>query len=807
MIKNYLITVLRNLSQRRLYAAINILGLAVGIACFTVLWLLIDYEWRHDRFHRDAERIFRLTERIEKEGIGEHSSSVPFPVAPTLKESYPGLIEETVRLFDYQIPLFSIRYAQKKRNERKLYFADASFLDVFDYPLVRGNPDTLLQKPFEVLLSAEAARRYFGESQNPIGDTIYFQDVVPLRVSGVFAAEIPPSHIDFDFIVSFSTLDSITPPQFRESWVWNPCWTYVKLNPNVRPEALENVLPEFTEQYITPFIPDKVSLALQPLTSIHLSSHLDYEMQPNSDMRYLYAFGALGVLVLVIAGLNYMQLSISHATLRAKEIAVRKVIGAERTHLIIQFLIESLVLGAIAILMAFILVEQVLPYVITLSGNPLQPNIEGDLSVAQIILSAGLLMAVLAGAYPAYFLSGFEPIRIFSGKRASMPRRQHFNRALVRLQFAIAVALLIFTITNHRQSHFLKAFDLGFRADEVFVVPIAQARAMRKQYGTFRQRLLRDSSVITLTSAEDILGKSHQTRPYLIPKDTGAVFAPSMFVGADFSETLQLEFLAGEPFSLSSAYTSQILINDAMRKQLGFATPEAAIGQSVSTPKNVSYLGDGEKYIQGVVTNFHFTSLHEPMAPFVLEYNSQYYKMVRKFLMLRFRPESEAAARDALRRVWKETMPEQPLEFFKLSDALHEMYEQERILGGISSALTLVALFIATMGLFALSAFVVARREKEIGIRRVLGSSTFSLIVLLNREFFFLILQSTLIGWGVAYLVLYFWFQNFAYHVPPAPDVFLAAAGIVFAVTLLTISFHTVRAALRNPVEAIQRGV
>lgn len=807
MIKNYLITALRNLNRSRLYASINILGLGVGIACFTLLWLLIQHEWEHDRFHKNAQRIFRITERVERDGIGEHSSSVPFPLAEALRKSYPELVAQTVRLFDFQLPLFSIRYKETSYNEEDLYFTDANFFQLFDFPLAKGHPDSVLSKPFQVVVSHRVAAAYFGEEE-ALGQTIYFQGRVPLKVSGVLAAEQPPSHISADFLISLATLDSISNPKIQENWVWNPCWTYVLLQPNTDLEVLRRHLPAFTKKYLDPVIPDQVTLDLQALPAIHLSSHLDYELQLNSDMRYLYAFGVLGVLVLVIAALNFMQLAISYATFRAKEIAVRKVMGAERQALILQLLVESFLLGGLAILIAFILVEQLLPYVRTLSGDLLQPRLEGGWQIAQVVLGAGFTVTLLAGLYPAYFISGFDPIRIFSGKRANLPRREHFNRGLVRLQFAISVALLVFTMTNYRQIHFLQTFDLGFSSEDVLVVPMAQAADVRRSEYRFRKALEQSAAIRYAAAAEDILGRAHQTRPYVLDTTSLMVFAPSLFVGKDFQQTLGLKILAGSPFEAHDTIYDQVLINQSMQVQLGFGTPEEAVGQYVFFPASPQ-VQEGEqraKKIQAVVEDFHFTSLHEPMAPFVLEYQGDRLPY-GKFMMVRHHPGREAAAIEAIQRAWRDIAPDYSLEFFRLSDSLNQMYEQERILGTISLAFTLVAILIAAMGLFALAAFVVARREKEIGVRRVLGASTISLIFTLNKAFFRLILQSILIGWGIAFAVLYFWFQNFAYHVQTDWRVFLSAAALVFFITLLTISFHTIRAALSNPVRAIQRGV
>ncbi|MEM6297337.1 MAG: FtsX-like permease family protein [Bacteroidota bacterium] len=797
---------LRSLNRNRLYAFVNIFGLAIGIACFTILALIIWHEWSYDRHHKKLDRIFRITERVEKGGVGENSSSVPFPLGSTLQSEYPDLIENNVRMFNFQVPLLSVSKGDKSYNESGFYFADSTFLDVFDFTLHRGDPRKVLRQSNEVLISARAAKKYLG-GIDYLGDTLYFQGRVPMIVVGIFEENSSPSHFDFDFIASFVTLDHLINKEVRESWVWNPCWTYIVTTPQVEKKSLENSLSQFSQKYLEPAFPGLVSLDAQPLKDIHLYSRLDYEHQANSDIRYLITFGILGILILVIAALNFMQLAISNAALRAKEIAVRKVLGAVRMSLIQQFLLESLIVVGVSLLIAFILVEITLPYLVTLSGEPLEIHQNDWTRIAQVILGTGLSVAFLAGAYPAYFMSGFDPRFVFSGKRAHLPRRQHFNRWLVRLQFSISVMLLVFTLTNYKQIQFMRFFDLGFNPDYVLVVPLAHATQIRENYEDFTAELLQSEAVEYVSQIEDVIGKAHQTRPYFM-KDSVAVFTPSLFVGKDIQQTVKLQLLAGSKFTVDTAKNAldQVFINKFMLQSLGYESPEAAIGKYLKIPHEHHALGTSKKIIRGVVENFHFTSLYEPMAPLVMEYHGEK-SMYQKYLMIRTAPDREAEAEKVLNSVWKRFSTNQELAFFDLDDALSQNYRQEKILGLISGMFTVIAVMISMMGLFALSAFVVARREKEIGIRRTLGATTFSLILLLNREFLILVGQSILIGWGLALIVLYGWLTQFEFHIDPSPRIFLIATLFVLCDTFIAVSVHTVRAALRNPREAIQRGV
>ncbi len=804
MIKNYILTILRSLDRSRLYAAINVLGLAFAIACFALVWLLVRYEWMHDRWHPEAERVFRITERVEKEGVGEHSSSVPFPLGPTLQAEYPSYIAAMVRLFNFQLPLVSITKGERAYNESGFYLADPGFFRVFGYPLARQLRDSLLTRPFEVVISARVARAYFGEA-DPLGDTLLLQGRVPLCVVGVFAEQSQPSHFQFDFIASFATLDAITLHRYRQSWVWNPCWTYIRLQAGIEREAVEAILPRFTERHLYPVIPDQVSLSLQALTSIHLRSHLDYELRPNSDMRYLYAFGLLGILVLVMGGLNFMQLSLSRATLRAKEIAVRRVLGADRYSLLLQFLAEVLVLGSLAVLVAFILVEQALPYLRTLSGQSL-PSSERE-GLFGVVLGVGFGVSIGGSIYPSMLMLGFDVRRIFSGRAARMPSRQHFNRLLVRIQFTISVVLLVFTFTQSRQLDFLRSFDLGFDTQSVFVIPLGQSPEIRRHYASLLREINAHPDLILASAgAEDILGKAHQTRPYIRSSDSLLVFSPSLFIGEQFPRALGLRFLAGGDFDSSRAAYDQLLINSSMVRQMGFAHPEQAIGQYLSRPEQMEGWGKPLKRIQGVVADVHFTSLYEPMAPFVFELRPEE-QSLQRYLMVRHVPGKGLEAQELIEQIWAKYANGQALVCSLLSEELQEMYQQELILGRTAMTLTWVVLLISAMGLFALATFVVSRREKEIGIRRVLGANTWSLVVLLNGVFLRLLVQSILLGWVLAYGVLWLWFERFAYHVRPPLSAFLWAAGVVFGVMLLSVSVQTLRASLRTPVRAIQRGI
>ena len=799
LFSNFLITSLRNLYQHKLYTLISITGLSVGIACFTVLFLLIRHEISYDQSHPFAEKTYRIIELINRNDVGEKSASLPFPVAPTLVEKYPQIVRYAVRLFNFQSPHLPISFGEKKFNEKKFFFADKDFFHVFNFPLAQGDPNTALTNPNTVVISAHIAQKYFG-NEDPMGKILVLRGKTMLRVTGVFEKNQQPSHISADFVASFATLEKIYQPKTLAGWVWNPCWTYVVLTPTATAQSLHSIFPSFVNTYFDKDLKDYVFLDLQAVDDIHLHSQLDYEISANSDIYYIYIFGAMSVFVLIIASINFMNLASARILLRAKEVIVRKVIGASQLEIIGQFVAESLFLSILAIIDAFILVELISPYLSDLSGKPLTENILNGNTILIGIISSGLLVGLLSGIYPAYQTLSLVPANVLKGNFMLGRNKLLFRRILVFIQFGITGFMLISMFVSHEQYTSLKNAKLGFEKEQIVIIPIANTPLMRN-YDNVKAWLLRSQNIEAVTGMETILGKEHQTHEYKYEQDKSYTFYPSMIVEEDFIKTFAIKVIAKQKenqidLTCCQATYEPILINQSMAVYLGFQNPQKAIGklfQSMSSSKK----------IVGVVEDFHFSSLREPITAFVISVDTSH--KLTKYIAFRSCKYGLDEAIVHAENVWKAFNPQQPFEYFFLRDDLEKMYIREKKLTQFSIYFALIALVIASMGLYGLTAFVLDKRRKEIGIRKAMGASYLDLIYLFSKEFIALVSLSSLVASLFGYWAMKQWLESFPYHIALSWQVFVFPFAIILAITMLTVGIYSFKTVLNTPTSYINR--
>lgn len=822
MFKSYFIITARNLLKNKLYSLINILGLAFGIASSTVLFLLIKHETSYDTFHRNKERIFRVTETIDQNGVGEHSASVPFPVALTLEKDYPQWVEKSVRLFNYQMPSLSIAYKGKSYNESQFFFADSTFFEIFNFQLVEGDEKLSLSRAHTVVISESIAKKYF-RNENPMGKEIILkrQIDIPLIVTGVFADKQKPSHLQFDFIASFSTLYNTNNKGIFERWVWNPCWTYIVLKDAKYEDDLEGQLPTLVQKYLDERLQDNVTMQLQAITAIHLYSNLDYEISPNGDIKYVYIFGLTAIFILLIASINFVNLSNTRALLRAKEVVVRKMIGADKEELIKQFIFESVFVSGIALIVAFIDVELATPYLNDLSGSPINEHITNDWNIVKYVLLTGFIIGIVAGIYPAIYLSSFDTTKVYKGSVLTGVREPRFRSFLVVVQFIIAILLLISTLVSYRQLSFLQNAKLGFDKDHILIVPIGGSPSLLL-YDEIKKQLIRNESIISVTSIEELLGSNYQTHEFKANSSVNnkLSYYPSLTVEHDFLKTFNIEIVTGRDFidkrTLTQGYGEEgdanedifryfekdeenaVIVNESMVKYLGMGSPQEAIG------KEFSRSGGTEKII-GVVKDFHVTSLHSPILPFVIDLADGYkQRPLLKYLAIKIDKSRTEEAIETLEKVWKKLNPYHNLDYFFLGDKLDNLYIKEQKWSEISMQFSLIAMVIACMGLFGLASFIVEKQRKDVGIRRAIGATTLEIIIFLSGKLMKLVVVSILVAAPIAWILMQIWLSSFPYHVPMSPDIYIYASSIILIITLLTVSYHTIRTALQTPVEAIK---
>ena len=789
MLTNYLKIALRNLRKHRGYAFINVAGLAVGIACCVLIALFIRDEFSYDRHHEQADQIYRLALDIDlSDGVLRLARSSP-PMAPALLEAFPEIIE-AVRLRSMGTLLVSQQDHQF--YEERFYFADVNVFEVFTMPLLRGNPQTALQTPFSVVLTAETARRYFGET-DPMGQTVRLANQVDLTVTGVLAPIPSQSHFRPDFLASFASLQSFGGTNL-ERWGWLGTLTYLLLPEGYDPASLEAKLPAWINTHRGDGQSDTWHFYLQPVTAIHLNSELTGELGPNSDIRYSYLLSLIGLFILLIACINYMNLATARATQRAKEVGMRKILGAHRYQLVRQFLGESMLFAVLALFLALALADLLLPVFNTLTAKDLTLSLHDRLFVLLALLGIGLVVGLGAGSYPALFLTRFQPADTLKGHARTRPSGMRLRQGLVATQFTLSILLVIGTLTVAHQQAYMQAKELGFNKEQVVVIPM-QDETSPARYAMIKQALLQHPSVVSTTAASSLPGRGHDEltfRPEGFTDDQNPSLA-IFFVDHDFVETLDIKMIEGRDFSRDFATdTSAFLINEAAVKRLGWDDPLGKyIGDDSGAPIGT---------VVGVIQDFHFESLHAEIAPLLL----QIAPGSAREIAVRVRPENLSEVLAFLKQQWQAFEPAYPFQYNFLDDDFDQLYRAEQRLNQIFGYASFLAIFIACLGLFGLAAFTAQQRTKEIGIRKVLGASFTEIVLLLSKDFARLVLVAFILATPPAYFAMRRWLDSFAYRIDLSWEIFLLAGLTTLGVALMTVSYQAVRAALADPVESLR---
>ncbi len=804
MLSNYLKIALRNIYKHKGYSLINIVGLAIGMACCLLILLYVNDELSYDRYHENAERIYRVIEEVRLEGVGEESSSMPFPTGDTLALEYPDAVEASVRFFNFQLPTLSVEYGtsgEKRFNEPRFFFADASVFQVFSYKMIEGDPQKALEEPNTIVITEAMVEKYF-ETEDPMGKTLRWQNGVNMKVTGVLKNVPPNSHFQFDFLASFATLRNLYGGNLPQTWYWNPCWTYILLKERVSPYTLQSQFPALVQKYFPDSIKDKVVVKLQPLKDIHLFSHLDYEINPNSDISYIYIFSAIAVFVLLIACINFMNLATARSANRGREVGMRKVLGAYRIQLIKQFLGESMILCVIAAVLTVMIVEIALPAFNAFSGKALSTDYFTDGRLLAGLFLITLAVGVLSGLYPAFFLSGFDPVKVIKGTLERGGQSSTFRKILVVVQFAISIVLIIGTIICFQQLNYLRNTRLGFNKDQVLMLP-AYGTGPSRWYERFRERILRDPHIAQVSAMEDVLGAKYQTGSF-IPEgasETNMQQIPLLVVTYDFIETFDMEIVSGRSFSreFPTDITEGVIINASAAERFGW-TPEEALGKRLRQQNGLVLR------VVGVVKDFNYASLTQPITPFVLEMPRNPGQMNNRvrYVAVRIGASDLQQTLAFLKSNWEDLVPNRSFDFFFLDSELDKLYSAEEEMGRVFGVFTLLAIVIACLGLFALASFTTELRTREIGIRKVLGAQASGIVILLSKEFAKWVLIANVIAWPVAYYVMERWLDGFAYRTDIRILTFVLATLLAFIIALLTVSFQAFKAAFSNPVRSIR---
>ncbi|MGH7494331.1 MAG: ABC transporter permease [bacterium] len=796
MLKSFFKIAVRNLRKHKAHSSLNLTGLSIGMACCLLIFLYVVDELSYDTFNKKASRIYRVATASRFGDTETASALTPAPLAMALVQDFPE-VQTATRLFT----LFgeaTISHGENRFNENRVFFADSTFFEVFNIPLIRGNPKAALTQRASIVLTEAAAQKYFGE-EDPLGKTLMLNTNIGLKVTGVSANVPHNAHFHFDFLISLASFGASRNPSFTSQFNYH---SYIVLQEGIPPERLEAQFPEAIKKYIGAQLPAGAGPAapggqfrwwLQPLTDIHLHSHLAYEIEPNGNEIYVYIFSAIAVMILLIACINFMNLATARAASRFREIGVRKVLGSNRSQLVRQFLSEAILMSGMASLLALVLVELCVPSFNRLTGKHIDAEFFGNVPLVLILAGLALLVGVLAGSYPAFLMSAFRPVAALKGKLSASKSAFGIRGGLVVFQFVISISLIVGTLVVQQQLQYLQDKNLGFAKEQVLV--LRKAYALIGKYETFKQELLQNPSVLSAAISHTIPGELFGLNGYRFENDPPekSYSMNVLYADYDFVKTMGMEVIAGRDFSREFATdTSAVLLNEAAVRLLGWSDP---VGKQLLLPGNKTWRGA----VVGVVKDFHFASLHQEIRPLVI-HNAAY----AQYLSLRIRSENIPATLAFIASQWRAFAPEQPLDYSFLDENFNGLYQAEQRTGKIAGAFAVLSVFIAVLGLFSLASFAAEQRTKEIGIRKVLGASVAGIVRLLSSEFVKLVLAANAIAWPIAFYVMNKWLQSFAYRVDIEWRVFVLAGGMAWLIALLTVSTQAIKAARANPVESLR---
>lgn len=810
MLKNYLKVALRSLRKRPGYTALNVVGLAVGIACCVLIGLWVVDETSYDDFHPDADRIHRVVLYGAIGGRTLEAPVTPSPLAPTMAEEFPEVAAAT-RVGDLNPDMLMRRSDGEEFLQENFLFVDSTFFQVFQITFLAGDAQTALAEPNTLVLTASMAEKYFpgekalGKSITAVTDTSLY------RVTGIIPDYPENSHFHFDVLAT-----SIGQPQMEsDAWISNGLRTYALLQPAVEAEAVEAKfaplmrthaaaqIEQFSGQTFDEFYADGNGLhyRLQPVRDIHLTSHMEFEMEPNGSLATVYVFGSIAVFILLIACINFTNLATARSAARAKEVGVRKMVGSDRASLVGQFLTESVVLSLGSMVLAAGLVAVSLPGFNALTGKAIGYDLFLSPVVWAALLGLGLGVGLLAGSYPALFLSSFEPVVVLKGAFQRTAAGGRLRNGLVVFQFAISIVLIVSTVVVYNQLAFMRDKALGFDKEHILV--LNRAGLLAEQGESFKEALRAHPNVVSVGATTSLPGGIFGQSPFR-PEGSGPedrVLMSPVAVDHDYFETMGIAFAEGRPFSRSFATdTAALVLNQAAVEKLGWDT---GVG------KRLAFVGDttGTLFdVVGVTQDFHVASLHEPVGPIAMSLSSPSGQGggTLPFLVARVRPGEGAEALALLNRTWDEFLPDQPFDYAFLDRDLDALYDADRRLGSIFQVFSGLAIVIACLGLFGLAAFTTQQRTKEIGVRKVLGAGVPGIIALLSRDFLKLVLIAFAVAAPVAYVAMERWLADFAYRVTLGPIVFIVAGLIAVGIAVATVSFHTLRAATSDPVKSLR---
>lgn len=798
MFKNYIKIAFRNIKKQKGYAFINISGLAIGMAACLMILLWVHDELNFDSYHENADRIYRLTIDANL-GTQMKAPVSPTPAGPALVEEYPEVLQSARLTRPNRSPVI---VGENEYFEENVAFADNSVFEIFSFPFLEGDPKTALGTAYSAVITESIARKYFG-SESPIGKMIKFGGDEEYAVMGVVRNVPKNSHFQFSILRSMETRYAEA-RDLMENWMAISQYTYVLLAENADPENLEQKLPALIDKNMGTILKSygaSIVLHLQPLKKIHLHSDFPGDIGAQGDIMTVYLFSAIAIFVLFIACINFVNLSTARSATRAKEVGMRKTLGAVRHRLVGQFLGESILYSMLSLLLAVILILVTMPWFNALLGRRLSLNI---LQVPWLIpgfIGLALIVGITAGSYPAFFLSSFHPVRVLRGRAKAGTKNLRFRRILVIAQFAISIVLIIGTMMIYKQLTYMKLKELGFDKEHVVVLP-GLSDVMEASYETMRNEFKSIPGVLNVGASSMVPGRGIMKSLFQPEGFTQEQSQPMdyRYIDPAYLSTLEIEIVEGRNFSedLSTDRTESALINETAAERFGWKDPIEK--QFILDAQQSGQQGETRINVIGVIQDYHSMSLREKIEPMILFYDTTECTT----LAIRIAPTNIQKTLGLIQSKWKAILPQKPFDYFFLDDSFDSQYRAEERMGNLTLRFSLLAIFIGCLGLFGMASYTTEQRTKEIGIRKVLGASATLIVRMLSKEYVVLVGIGNLIAWPAAYLLMKSWLDNFAYRTSLSPWVFLAAATLSLVVALVTVSYQSVKAALSNPVKSLR---
>ena len=805
MLNNYLIIAYRNLLKQKLYSGINILGLAIGLAICISMAIFVESELGYDKHIKGHENIYRTSLKMTVPGSpAQHFAQGSVYNAERFSANFDE-IQEATRLREIGATL---GFGNTHFSDDGINLADANAIEFFSLEMLQGDAQTALAAPNSVVLTESAAQRYFS-STNVMGETLMLANRISLKVTGVIKDLPTRTHLDISALISMGTA-----PEFLQNpnWDQNPSFnylTYFQLAPNTAIKALEAGFPDFLENHVGEGVSDALNYTLINITDIYLNSHFYGEMKENGDINIVYSFSIIAALILLIACVNFMNLSTATATKRAKEVGVRKTLGAKKHSLVTQFMVEAIMLCYIALFIAIALVEATLPIFADFIGKELAFNYF-DLGTLAILLSLGLFVGLISGAYPAFYLSAFKPAKVLKGEVTQGKAGALLRKGLVVFQFSVAIILIVATVVASLQLSYARNIDLGYDKSNTFVLRGLYTTEASPQRDAIKTQLLANPNISSVTKTSRFpTGSLTDAMGLINPMTNEMQLMPVLGVDEDYFTSYKINIVSGRGFSrdfTADAFTRptdenptpsfSVVINKVAAKSLGYA-PEEAVGKQFKVL--FTRTTEGTATIVGVTEDYYFSSLKTEVAPtYHLLNNNNGYNMSIKYTG------DTAQVRDYIEQTWSKFVPEQPIALDYLDDRFNQMYQQEDREFIVFNLFSLLAIFIACLGLFGLASFTTQRRTKEIGIRKVLGASVLDIVILINKEFSKQVLIANIIAWPVAYFIMQEWLNSFVYRIDLSILPFAVATTLAFVIAWVTVGSLSAIAAKERPITALR---